>query len=309
MHLPPFHNGTPGILAADHAHHRRYRRLLAFSFSDKGLRQQRSLIERSVNLLITRLHENCGQGPLDLTLWFNWATFDIIGDLAFGNSFGCLDNVQTHPWISSIQGNVKLIPILNAFRRYRLDGLLQLLGSRKLLEQRRRNAQFTTDQVDRRLKNSSTPRGDIWDAVLAQKPDGEPPMSREEMISNASAIVLAGSETSATLLSGCTWLLLKNPGHLHQLTSRIRSQFTHASEIDSQSVSRVEGLQAILEESLRLYPPVPMQNNRIVPQSGAYIAGGWVPGGVSLVAFLSKPYLYLLASTTDIRRSTTVCRL
>ncbi|GMG13118.1 unnamed protein product [Aspergillus oryzae] len=255
MHLPPFHNGTPGILAADHAHHRRYRRLLAFSFSAKGLRQQRSLIERSVNLLITRLHENCGQGPLDLTLWFNWATFDIIGDLAFGDSFGCLDNVQTHPWISSIQGNVKLIPILNAFRRYRLDGLLQLLGSRKLLEQRRRNAQCTTDQVDRRLKNSSTPRGDIWDAVLAQKPDGEPPMSREEMISNASAIVLAGSETSATLLSGCTWLLLKNPGHLHQLTSRIRSQFTHASEIDSQSVSRVEGLQAILEESLRLYPP------------------------------------------------------
>ncbi|KAE8310481.1 cytochrome P450 [Aspergillus transmontanensis] len=282
MHLPPFHNGTPGILAADHAHHRRYRRLLALSFSEKGLRQQRGLIERSVDLLITRLHENCGQGPLDLTLWFNWATFDIIGDLAFGDSFGCLDNVQTHPWIASIQGNVKLIPILNGLRRYRLDGLLRLLGSRKLLEQRRRNAQFTTDQVDRRLQNSSTPRGDIWDAVLAQKPDGEPPMSREEMISNASAIVLAGSETSATLLSGCTWLLLKNPAHLHQLTSRIRSQFTHASEIDSQSVSRVEGLQAVLEESLRLYPPVPMQSNRIVPQAGAYIAGRWVPGGTSV---------------------------
>ncbi|OGM47415.1 hypothetical protein ABOM_002546 [Aspergillus bombycis] len=282
MHLPPFHNGTPGILAADHTHHRRYRRLLAFSFSDKGLRQQRGLIERSVDLLITRFHENCGQGPLDLTLWFNWATFDIIGDLAFGDSFGCLDNVQTHPWIASIQGNVKLIPILNGLRRYRLDSLLRLLGSRKLLEQRRRNAQFTTDQVDRRLQNSSTPRGDIWDAVLAQKPDAEAPMTREEMISNASAIVLAGSETSATLLSGCVWLLLKSPGHLHQLTSHIRSQFTHASEIDSQSVSRVEGLQAVLEESLRLYPPVPMQSNRIVPPTGAHIAGGWVPGGTSV---------------------------
>nr|ACH72905.1 AflG [Aspergillus ochraceoroseus] len=282
MHLPPFHNGVPGILAADHAHHRRYRRLLAFSFSDKGLKAQQGMIQQYIDQLIVRLHENCSTGPVDMTLWYNWATFDIIGDLAFGESFGCLEKVETHPWIASIQGNVKAIPILNALRRYRLSGVLGLLAPRNLLEMRRRNAQFTADKVDRRLQHPGTARGDLWDSVLADNPNGESPMSRDEMVSNASAIVLAGSETSATLLSGCTWLLLKNPEYLNTLTERVRSQFARAADIDAQTVTQVEGLQAVLEESLRLYPPVPMQSNRIVPPQGAQIAGMWVPGGVSL---------------------------
>lgn len=281
MHLPPFHNGAPGILAADHAHHRRYRRLLAHAFSDKGLRAQQDMIQRHIDRLIRRLHENCGTGSLDMTVWFNWATFDIIGDLAFGESFGCLQKTETHPWIVSIQGNVKAIPILNALRRYRLTGILSLLAPAKLLEMRRRNAEFTADKVDRRLEHAAATRGDLWDSVLADKPHGEPPMSRAEIVSNASAIVLAGSETSATLLSGCIWLLLANPVYLQQLTDRIRSRFATPAEIDPQTVTQVDGLQAVLEESLRLYPPVPMQSNRIVGPQGALIAGKWVPGGVS----------------------------
>ncbi|KAL3458183.1 cytochrome P450 [Aspergillus heterothallicus] len=282
MHLPPFHNGAPGILAADHAHHRRYRRLLAFAFSDKGLRAQQGMIQQYVDQLIVRLHENCSKGPVDMTVWFNWATFDIIGDLAFGESFGCLDNGKTHPWIASIQGNVKAIPILNALRRYRVNGILGMLAPPKLVEMRQKNAQFTADKVDCRLQHAGTTRGDLWDSVLADKHDDEPPMTRAEMVSNASAIVLAGSETSATLLSGCTWLLLNSPKHLKELTEHIRSRFVRAADIDAQSVTQIQGLQAVLEESLRLYPPVPMQSNRIVPPQGAHIAGKWVAGGTSV---------------------------
>ncbi|KAL4898954.1 putative sterigmatocystin biosynthesis P450 monooxygenase stcF [Aspergillus multicolor] len=282
MHLPPFHNGAAGILAADHAHHRRYRRLLAHAFSDKGLRAQQGMIQRHVDRLIARLLDSCSSGPVDMTVWFNWATFDIIGDLAFGESFGCLEKMETHPWIASIQGNVKAIPILNAFRRYGLDRLVGLLAPPRLMEMRRQNAQFTAEKVDRRLQHATTTRGDLWDSVLVGTTDGEPPMSRAEMVSNASAIVLAGSETSATLLSGCIWLLLTNPEHLQQLTRRIRARFNKAAAINAQTVGQIDGLQAVIEESLRLYPPVPMQSNRIVPAPGASIAGVWVPGGTSV---------------------------
>nr|QFQ50475.1 P450 monooxygenase [Aspergillus pachycristatus] len=282
MHLPPFHNGAPGILAADYAHHRRYRRLLASAFSEKGLRAQQGMIQGHIDRLMTRLQENCSSGSLDMTVWFNWATFDIIGDLAFGEPFGCLERMETHPWIASIQGNVKSIPILNALRRYHMDRLIEILAPPRLLEMRRRNAQFTAEKVDRRLKHATTTRGDLWDSVLADPPDGEPPMSRAEMVSNASAIVLAGSETSATLLSGCLWLLLTNPEYLQQLTERIRTRFSTATAIDAQTVTQIQGLQAVLDESLRLYPAVPMQSNRIVPPRGTHVAGSWVPGGTSV---------------------------
>lgn len=144
---------------------------------------------------------------------------------------------------------------------------------------RQRNAKFTESKVDNRLRYG-VDRGDLWDGVIETK-NKEAGMSREEMISNASAIVLAGSETSATLLSGCTWLLLKNPEHLRKLEECVRTSFTHESEIDLISVGKLEYMAAVLDETLRLYPPVPMQSNRIVNQPGVQIAGQWVPGGVS----------------------------
>ena len=109
-------------------------------------------------------------------------------------------------------------------------------------------------------------------------------MTREEMISNASAIVLAGSETSATLLSGCTWLLLRpeNSGRLRRLAEHVRASFSGEDEIDLISVGRLDYMLAVIDEALRLYPPVPMQSNRLVRRGGEEIAGGWVPEGVSL---------------------------
>lgn len=39
--------------------------------------------------------------------WYNYATFDIIGDLAFGSDFGCLASSNYHPWVSIIFGAIK----------------------------------------------------------------------------------------------------------------------------------------------------------------------------------------------------------
>jgi averantin hydroxylase len=89
LHLPPFHKGTaPGILAADKEHHSRYRRMLAQGFSDKGIRAQQPLITRHVEQLMRKLDVRCDQDAVDICEWYNWATFDVIGDLAFGEPFG-----------------------------------------------------------------------------------------------------------------------------------------------------------------------------------------------------------------------------
>ena len=285
MHLPPFHNGAPGILAANKHNHSRYRKLLAKGFSEKGMRAQQPMIQRHINTLLARLQERCAVGEVtqDLVEWYNWAMFDIIGDLAFGESFECLEGARTHDWIASIQGNVKAIPIVNAIRRLKLDWVIPLLAPKKLLAMRENNARFTQEKVDRRLQLGSD-RGDLWDSVMEQsRKKNEMGMSREEMISNASAIVLAGSETSGTLLSGCTWLLLKNPLVLRKLEYHVRSSFGSESEIDLISVGKLDYMLAVLDEALRLYPPVPAQSNRIVTSGGAIILGQYVPAGVGLM--------------------------
>lgn len=79
---PP--NGTHSILSMpSDADQGRYRRLLANGFSERAMREQQALIKHYINLLIQRLHEHCVKSPQDVVAWYNWPTFDIIGDLTY----------------------------------------------------------------------------------------------------------------------------------------------------------------------------------------------------------------------------------
>lgn len=80
---PP--NGIYNILNAPNEEHARYRRLLAHAFSEKGMQTQEPLIKQYVDLLIDRLTERADAGvETDIMTWYNLVTFDLIGDLAFG---------------------------------------------------------------------------------------------------------------------------------------------------------------------------------------------------------------------------------
>lgn len=90
-----------GILTAPDADHSRMRRLLSHAFSDKALREQESLIQSHVHELIsglTKSIQGSSNGKIDLADWYHWTTFDVIGDLSFGESFNCLRDTMYHPW-------------------------------------------------------------------------------------------------------------------------------------------------------------------------------------------------------------------
>ena len=84
------------ILTSDIAAHARLRRMLSYCFSDKAMQAQEPLIRQYVDLLVRRMHEHAGQ-VVDMVKWYNYTTFDIIGDLSFAESFGCLENSKYHP--------------------------------------------------------------------------------------------------------------------------------------------------------------------------------------------------------------------
>jgi hypothetical protein len=45
-------------------------------------------------------------------------------------------------------------------------------------------------------------------------------------------------------------------------------------------------LTAVIHETLRIFPPVPIGMPRITPKGGGMVAGVWVPGGVGAISFL-----------------------
>ena len=108
--------------------------------------------------------------------------------------------------------------------------------------------------------------------------------------------MIAGTETTATALSGTTYHLLKNPSTLAKLVAEIREAFADFEDITLEALARLPYLHAVLQEGLRMYPPVPAELPRRTPKQGAVICDEWVPGdtviGVNHLATYRMPTLW-----------------
>ena len=94
--------------------------------------------------------------------------------------------------------------------------------------------------------------------------------------------MIAGTETTATALSGTTYRLLKNPEVLKTLVEEVRSAFSDFDDISLEELARQKYLHAVLQEGLRMYPPVPIALPRRTPKDGSVVNGQWVPGDVTI---------------------------
>lgn len=87
-------------------------------------------------------------------------------------------------------------------------------------------------------------------------------------------------------MGGATYYLLRNPTALKTLQEEIRGAFKVEDDITIANTGELKYLIAVLNEALRVYPPVPIGLPRIVPEGGAVINGTWVPAGVSKLSAL-----------------------
>ncbi|KAK4184282.1 Isotrichodermin C-15 hydroxylase [Podospora australis] len=267
------------IVNAKRDEHALLRRTMAHGFSDRAMREQQPLIKGYIDLLMQKLRKY-GQGgkqKVDLAAWYNFTTFDVIGDLAFGESFGCLESEDYHPWVKAIFSVARAGVMFQSVAHFPLlfSMLLKMIPAR-FMEERAEHMEMAMAKLKRRMETTK-PRSDLIEGLL--KKADEWGLTLEKLQANSGILVIGGSETTATLLSGVTFLLLTNPSSLEKLVKEIRTSFSSEDEIDFLSVSSLPYLLACLDEALRLYPPVPTGLPRVVPPGGASIAGHYVPQG------------------------------
>jgi cytochrome P450 len=82
-------------------------------------------------------------------------------------------------------------------------------------------------------------------------------LTPEEIFENANFLVVAGSETTASLLSGLVFYLLKHPDIYDKLVNEIRSAFNSQEEISLDGVGRLDYMLAVLKEGLRICKSTP----------------------------------------------------
>lgn len=151
------------------------RRYLSHAFSDRSLQEQEPLITKTIDKFIDRIGQK-GNTPkgFDIGKSFEIMTFDIIGDLAFGQNFGGMERGELillcsqrtslansaylceddpHPWISVTLGALTQGALVDVFKRFpTVAGLLMVVVGgkiKKLMKETSTNEEYAIELVNR----------------------------------------------------------------------------------------------------------------------------------------------------------------
>jgi len=99
--------------------------------------------------------------------------------------------------------------------------------------------------------------------------------------------MLAGSDTTSTAMTWILTMLVKNPEVLQRAQEEIEDEVGRERKVEASDIKNLIYLQAIVKETLRLYPPGPL----LVPHEATqdcYIQGYHVPKGTRVFANVWK---------------------
>ncbi|KAI0198463.1 cytochrome protein [Astrocystis sublimbata] len=264
----------------DPRQHALKKKSLAAAFSTQALNAQEALVQQCWDRFIDKLGDLTKRNPqgFDIVKWFEMATFDILGEMAFGESFGCIQEEKSHFWLKLILEHLVEVMLVDNLRRFHL---LATIGGWFLpsltTRIRREHTEHSRTKVQRRLDADNT-RQDFFTNLVSKVKAGD--VSQEEMTAHASTLIIAGGETTAHTLSALFYYLLKTPTCKGKLFEEIRARYKSYDEIDATSALQLPYLKAVMNEALRIHPSGAQGFPRISP--GLVIDGIYVPAGTEV---------------------------
>ncbi|KAH8165590.1 hypothetical protein CIB48_g2662 [Xylaria polymorpha] len=287
-HPPRQSTHTNSSAVSNTADHARIRKLVINGFSDSALRSQEPVMIHYIRILMQQLKSHVNDsddGKIDIMSWYIFTTFDTIGDLCFNETFQALETGSYHPWMRTVLAGIKNGRWIRLQHAY--PALSWIMGLRKFVtsgqshlnSDREKHLEYTHRKTKQRLADTQ-PRDDIITPIMMR--NGPKGMSDAELGQTLVLLTTAGSEPTAAGLSGATYHLLNNPEKLARLTAEVRDAFADPEEIDNLSSQKLPYLRAVIEESLRLYPPVPSRFPRRTEVDGIIIDGHVIPKNTSV---------------------------
>lgn len=217
---------APNILSESRDNHSLIRRQLSHGFSEKSLREQEPIIKGYVDLMMKRLKERCpppatsdeSKGPddsasttrkvFDMRHWFNFITFDVIGDMAFGEPFGCLEKGELDERVAYLEKGLSTGAAQYFMKEIGAENITQWVFMR--VAKFRQNLSDKTSAVLRRRMDLNVERPDLIEGLLKKNKDwvSEHYTNRDETYADRCARVLTEKQnigferlrTNATLL-------------------------------------------------------------------------------------------------------------
>ncbi|KAJ5101401.1 hypothetical protein NUU61_003623 [Penicillium alfredii] len=224
------------------------------------------------------------RSSFDIQRLFFLLTLDSATHFLFGESVGCMlppsetTGVLEKSSVGNAQGFAEAFGTAQDYlaARSRAQGLYWLVNPKEFREANRRVHEVVDHYVNVALESKRNPEKKegryIFLEALAADTD-DPKMLRDNMLN----ILLAGRDTTASLLSSTFFYLAQHPHVFARLRREIVEAFGDAKnsrvEITQSKLKEVSYLRYVLNEVLRLQPPVPV-NFRVATKNTSLPVGG-----------------------------------
>ncbi|KAK8034123.1 hypothetical protein PG993_009118 [Apiospora rasikravindrae] len=240
----PSANSVHNIIAEpDHAKHAALRQVFSPAFSEQALRRQEPLLRKYADFMIARARQ---AGTVNMTQLLNFTTFDIMAELAFGEPLGLLERNGYSDWVATVFDTVRVLPYLQLIEFYPLSRMIfRLLEPKSVVKMRLDHFNHTVTRVTKRLEKGSD-KPDIWSLVVDSHA-----LLLDDMHANAELFMIAGTETTASLLTGLTYCLVTNPDKMKILTDEIRHVFPRSNAISIEELPKLKYLNAYYADDKR----------------------------------------------------------
>ncbi len=241
-----------GLVTSEGEFWRKQRRLVQPAFYKKQLVELYNVMQEEVQAYETGLRNRIQkEGTVDLSVEMTKITADIVCRTLF-TSDNSSDQQTLYQAIGAAQEfvvfcmqNPHLVPLtyINGKRRkfYKNKAFLdQTIYA--LIEERRKSKQDIPDLLGMLMNVEDADTGEV--------------MSNQQLRDEVMTMYIAGQETSANALSWTLYLLAKHPEVLEKMRAEVQLVLGNNRTPAFQELMRLQYTRQVLEESMRLYPPV-----------------------------------------------------
>lgn len=120
----------------------------------------------------------------------------------------------------------------------------------------RKLRELLLDIIEDRRSSAHKGQFDFLSMYLTAADKDGTPFSNDELLDELMTLIVAGFETSANTLNWVWYLLAKNPDVEARLITEAQKCLPTAAALSTEALTAMEYTQQVLEETLRLYPPV-----------------------------------------------------
>ncbi|KHN99497.1 Cytochrome P450 [Metarhizium album ARSEF 1941] len=251
--------------------------------SESSLKLHLPTVMSRVELAIQRMKEEMKtQGLVDVFKWSLFMATDVIGELAFGESFQMLEKGEKNQYIRDLEGVGALSAVRVCFPR--LLGLARkypLPIFQRNLQQAGRIKGYAEQSLKRYQEyideKPDAPRQILVTKLFKAREDEK--LSFPEIVINAQSFIVAGSDTTSNSLTYLLWSICRRPEIRNALVKELQKLPDEFSEHD---LRELPFLNQCIDETLRLFTAAPAALPRAVPAGGVEFGDYWLPGGTTV---------------------------